>query len=289
LQRVKLGSSPRLRLRCPSIASHPRDAIASLYSAVNPLDGHGVRVAIVDGGVGPHKELRLGAPGKTFGSSKSVGDNGVGHGTHVAGIIRRLAPAADLRSYRVFDDGSMATHGAIVAAAVQQAIRDGVQVINLSITFPQHSPVLESALNLARVKGVICVCAAGNDAGPVMVPAKYTAAVAVAACGQADWPTGALDRELLARAGTKTTGLHAAAFTCFGREITFTAPGVGLVSAYPKNRRAVMSGTSMSAPVVTGLLAKALSQGTPAMPALVAAAKRLGVDSKYQGHGVPFP
>jgi minor extracellular protease Epr len=298
--KLALTDGKTLTLQCHSIESRPNDSIDELFGS-NPTDGAGVTVAIIDGGVGPHRDLALAAPGQTFVSpSTATTDNGVGHGTHVAGIIRRLAPAAKLLSYRVFPKDSMSTDGAFVAAAIRKAVRDGAQVINISLTFERDYPILQETLKLAQAQGVICVCAAGNNAGPVMPPARYAAAVAVAACGKKTWPKGSLDHELKKPAGKKQRSIFAATFTCFGPEVTLSAPGVGIVSTFPKNRRAVMSGTSMSAPVISGLLARSLSgnlrrstavgvaRAVAATRSLVASAKLLGLRSGYEGHGVPF-
>src|SRR5262249_3073890 len=83
------------------------DALRQVYGAANPGDGSGVRVAIVDCGVGPHPDLNV-AGGLNVVEDEDpndIADNGNGHGTHVAGIIagslRGIAPAAELYSYRV--------------------------------------------------------------------------------------------------------------------------------------------------------------------------------------------
>ena len=51
-----------------------------------------------------------------------------------------------------------------------------------------------------------------------------------------------------------------AAFSNVGQEVALTAPGVGIVSTLPERDYAVMSGTSMACPAVTGCVAAILSQ-----------------------------
>jgi subtilisin len=298
---VALADQVVVSLTCPSIASAPNDNLDAMFHA-GARGGAGVIVAIVDGGVGPHADVPV-AKALPYPGEADTEDNGVGHGTHVAGIVRRMAPKAELRSYRVFPAGSPATSASIVAAAIRRAVLDGAHVINVSITFDQDSPALQTALQLAQAKGAICVCAAGNSAGPVLCPARSPLALAVAACSERSnaWPGNALDHELGAPPGTTFADVVPAAFTCFGSEITLTAPGVGIVSSFPNDRRAVMSGTSMSAPVVTGLLATALSslagylqgpadasRSATATSVGIGAATLLGLQVGYEGHGVPF-
>ncbi|HLV04283.1 MAG TPA: S8 family serine peptidase, partial [Actinomycetaceae bacterium] len=99
-----------------------------------------------------------------------------GHGTHVAGIVaadgdvdaggvRGVAPGAQLGAYRVFGcDGS--TEADIMAAAMEQALVDGMDVVNMSIgsafsTFPQY-PTAVAADNLVDA-GVVVVASIGNS------------------------------------------------------------------------------------------------------------------------------
>src|SRR5206468_4368483 len=92
----------------PIDPGHP-DAVRTFYGNAGPGDGAGVRVGIIDAGVGPHPDLTVAGgenvvPGET---AADFGDNGLGHGTHVAGIVaaggtppagyRGLSPAAELR------------------------------------------------------------------------------------------------------------------------------------------------------------------------------------------------
>lgn len=297
---VALTDGMTLTLRCATIASSPDDNVDKFFAGA-PRDGKGVVVAIVDGGVGPHRDLKV-TVAEPFPGDTDVADNGIGHGTHVAGIVRRMAPDAELRSYRVFMKDSEATNASIVAAAIRHAVLAGAHLVNVSITFDQENAALRQVLQLAQAKGVVCVCAAGNSGGAVLYPARLPQALGVAACARVGcWPGKALDYQLRMPPGTTFADAHAAAFTCFGAEVTVTAPGVGIASTFPNDRRAVMSGTSMSAPVVTGLLATALSRSAnflqlpaddkrtaAAMSVAVTSTTLLGLPVGFEGHGVPF-
>lgn len=97
-----------------------------------------------------------------------------GHGTHVAGIIggndpttgfKGVAPDVQFGAYRVFGcDGG--TDGDIMLAAMEQAYKDGMQIVNMSIGSPfqfADYPTAKAANQLSR-RGVIVLVAMGNDA-----------------------------------------------------------------------------------------------------------------------------
>lgn len=96
-----------------------------------------------------------------------------GHGSHVAGIVGAngggilgVAPQASLAMYRVFGCyGS--TSSDIIIAAMERALADGMQVVNLSLgaraQWPQY-PTSQASARLAK-KGVVMVNSAGNN-GP---------------------------------------------------------------------------------------------------------------------------
>ena len=94
-----------------------------------------------------------------------------GHGTHVAGIIganggiKGVAPRAKLHAYRVFGCAG-ATTADIILAAMEMALDDGADVLNISIgsafQWPQY-PTAKSADNLVK-HGIVVVASIGNEA-----------------------------------------------------------------------------------------------------------------------------
>jgi subtilisin family serine protease len=97
-------------------------------------------------------------------------DDGNGHGTHVAGIIgangvvKGVAPGVVFGAYRVFGN-SGSTSADIMIAAMEMALADGMQVVNMSIgsafQWPQY-PTAKAADRLVK-KGVVVVCSIGNN------------------------------------------------------------------------------------------------------------------------------
>ena len=104
------------------------------------LTGRGVKVAVVDSGIEPnHPKIGpiaggVGLYALADGCIQREDDfsDRAGHGTACAGIIRKLAPAAELYGIRVFDE-SLTTDGQSLVEAVAWAIEEGMDVVNLSL------------------------------------------------------------------------------------------------------------------------------------------------------------
>ncbi len=100
------------------------------------------------------------------------------HGTHVAGIIgavstddetmHGIAPGCQLILMKVFSDGAASASDSAILAAIEDSVKLGADVINLSIgnyagSTDLKTIGLDGAINKARESGCIVVCAAGND------------------------------------------------------------------------------------------------------------------------------
>jgi serine protease len=154
--------------------------------------GEGVIVAVIDTGVTQVADLKgtKFVAGYNFVSNSKDAADDHGHGTHVAGTIAQatnnklgvsgVAFGASIMPLKVLSArGSGSTGG--IAQAIRWAADHRAKVINMSLGGPMPSSTLRNAVKYARDKGVVVICAAGNDGrGSVSYPAKYPGSVAVA-------------------------------------------------------------------------------------------------------------
>jgi subtilisin len=306
------NESKTIEIECPSIAKSI-DCARSLYKDSETDNGRGVVVAVVDGGAGPHKLLHIskGANLVDDESESDLRDNGIGHGTHVAGLIAGqqskttlagFAPGVTLNVYRVYGKNETSTGSFVVAEAIRRAVDDGSDLINLSLTLESDQPEVIREIRRARASGVAIIAAAGNEASKVMFPARLSGVLGVSAMGVLNCaPTGSsVDFECLENPRGSNANHRIARFSCLGPEIDLIAPGVGLISLFPGSRRAIMSGTSMAAPIVTGRIACALAKNVDLLSQdrvqrrsdainqmALREATNLGFAAKFQGQGLP--
>jgi subtilisin len=256
------GAPTRVTLTASRIQDGFEDGLARICRAGRKKDGAKVKVAIIDAGVTPTASMKvIHGLNTTDEPDEAWGDNGSGHGTHVAGIIHRLAPAAELLVYRVFKADSDEALESHVAKAVRDAVDRDCDLINLSLGQTTEPIAMIREIRRARALGCLCVAAAGNSAqAPVEYPARSTYVQAVSACGHtAGWPpTSILDLEAADDPGAQGA-VYFANFSNVGPEIDFIAPGSGIISHVSGADRGVMSGTSMASPAVAGAIARLLS------------------------------
>lgn len=224
--------------------------------AANNSRGAGVTIAILDGGA---------APGPAFGTRLTYLDVGYGvtgygddaaHATAVAALaggasadVPGVAPAARLLSIKVTGADGLADSFS-VAAGVMAAIEAGAKVINISLGSYGDSPVLAAAIEQAVAAGIAVVASSGNDqANRIAWPAAYAGVVSVGA-------TDAQGRQ--------------AVFSNSGDGLQLTAPGYAIATVGVGDTRVSFSGTSASAPVVSGAIAALLSTD-PSLTPLAAA------------------
>lgn len=309
---VALPRTKAFTLRAIDLAA--TDALQYFAALAPSGNGAGVVVGVIDTGVGPHRDVPVagGANTVTGENEADYQDNGDRHGTHVGGIVgarglaghgmRGLAPAVTLRSYRVFGKGSDGASNFAIAKAIDRAVAEGCDLINMSLGGGPADPATSAAIADARVAGVAVVCASGNDgAATVSEPGADSRAVAVGAFGRKGLaPADSVSASDVGRAG-KDKRNFMADFSNHGAAIDFAGPGVGIVSTVPVDRWAVMDGTSMASPALAGAAARLLSadaallksardqQRSDAILQLAfRAAKQLGFGAEYEGSGWPM-
>jgi minor extracellular serine protease Vpr len=162
--------------------------------------GEGITVGVVDTGIDyNHPDLQLNYAGgydlvdldeDPMETTESEGPP-TNHGSHVAGIIaangslQGVAPSAEIRAYRALGPGGSGTSVQVIAA-MEQAVKDGVDIINLSLGNSVNGPDYPTsvAVNRAADLGIAVVIANGNS-GPnnwtVGAPATAAKALAVGA------------------------------------------------------------------------------------------------------------
>lgn len=224
-----------------------------------PYTGKGVKVAVLDSGIDvKHRDLHVKGGYCSMktecGMSVSYDDDN-GHGTHVAGVIAALnnqtgivgiAPSVELYSIKALNSFGVGTTNSLIDG-IDWAMKQKIDILNLSITTDQDDPALEKALQKAYVQGVLIVASGGNNGdqanSTVMYPAKYDSVIAVAA----------VNADL-----TKLKN------SAVGKEIEIAAPGSSIFSTYPMkwdfedgkaDGYTRLSGTSMATAHVTGILA----------------------------------
>lgn len=240
-------------------------------------DGRGVRVGIIDTG--------LAAEHPDIDYSKVVAKRNVtvdanepeaedvtdywGHGTNVAGVIAAatdnetglssLAHGADLVIIKAFSgkpsgsSGESATTSvSVLLKAIDYAVNQGCEIINMSSGFPMNSgnkvaaQSMEVTINNAYQKGVIFVASAGNYSSerndpnadsPLLYPAAFPNTISVASvdntgnCSTFSYHNKMVD---VTACGTGVSLLTAAGGTSTGSGTSFSAPFVASVAALVK-------------------------------------------------------
>jgi minor extracellular serine protease Vpr len=144
---------------------------------IDGIDGTGIKIAIIDTGVDfNHPDLfGWGPDGKVVGGYNFIQEDELpldtnGHGTQVAGVIAAdgqaigMAPKAKILAYKVSEDGE-GVSAELITKAIEKAIEDGVDIINISLGVNKTNAKIDRAINLALEKEIFVVTAAGND-GP---------------------------------------------------------------------------------------------------------------------------
>ena len=248
---------------CPATEPVPAEGEVDPPLAKDADLGAGVRISVIDTGL--LADLAQATPwlaGVTGDPELASVGHYRGHGTFIAGVVRAMAPAAevDVEAF-LFVGGALLesdlapalgraldTMPDIISMSAGTTTRTGAALLSLQVFWEER---------LRHTKGTVLVCAAGNDGnrGP-FYPATYPWTISV----------GALDVD-----GSR------AGYSNVGSWVDVSARGSDVVNAYPdgdytyveppltdetatfRTGLASWSGTSFSTPLVSGLIAARMS------------------------------
>ncbi|AWN24298.1 peptidase S8 [Deinococcus irradiatisoli] len=227
-----------------------------------PELGKGVKVAVIDTGIDlshPAFQGKLDLAGamdyldgdsspQEVNSATTGYSDGYGHGTAVADIVLQVAPNATILPIRVLDP-SGGGDTATIASAISYAVSAGAKVINLSLGSSSDSSAVNSAIQNAVKQNVVVVAAAGNTGNTSVL---YPAVNADTTTSQGLGSVGV---------GSINASYLKSSFSAYGSSLELEAPGENVMTAFPGGGVVKATGTSFSTPVVSGVLALAVSTG----------------------------
>ena len=200
------------------------------------------------------------------------------HGTHVAGIaagnagttatfnekartLSGVAPRAYLGNYKALtiptEQFGLNGNSPEITAAIEAAVSDGMNVINLSLGEPEIDPrndIVAKAVNAASAAGVVVVVAAGNEfdengKGSVSSPGSAASAITVGASSSASTASHRVRIASFSSAGPTPYDLLL--------KPDVSAPGIAILSSVSPSEGSwdIESGTSAASPHVAGAAA----------------------------------
>ena len=274
------------------------------FAAANPtidIDGSDdvrvdVDVAVIDTGIDyDHPDLNVVARVDCTGGNPfrarckdGSGDDGNGHGTHVAGTIGAIddgtgvvgmAPGARLWAVKVLgNDGSGWMSWIVAGVDWVTARHDQIEVANMSLGCECSSSALDSAIANSVSSGVVHAVAAGNsdEDAKTHSPANHPDVITVSAMADFDGQPGGLGSPTCRTDQDDTL----ADFSNWGSVVEIAAPGVCILSTWMGGGYATISGTSMASPHAAGAAALLASgAGDPTTKSDVLAIRQTLVDT----------
>ena len=227
----------------------------------NSRAGEGIVVAVLDSGLDRRHRMYCKSIDWDNNVQSFIGKlptiDETGHGTHVTGIIRRIAPAATLLIGQCMG-GDPDMKQSPLADGIRWAVQRGVHVISISLAKDDYDDDIHRAVMEAELAKVVIVCAASNEGQRTAFSVGFPASLGNVLC-----------------VGGSVAGLFAV-FSSRGREIDFLAPSVEIYSTVPLHISALRDaekrqewcdfrdGTSMATPFIAALAAIILQLAKPA-------------------------
>jgi len=195
--------------------------------------GKDVKVCVLDNGY-LHKDIQVTKKNDFTGEGFSLTD---GHGIWCSGCIKAkegflgIAPESQLYAGKILkSEGSGQWDW--LQQGLEWADEENCQVVSISAGGPYQGSSIQPILKKLRDKGVLVICAAGNENNELIFPANSPDTLAVGAVNKS-W--------------------QRANFSNYGPRLIIMAPGVDLLGCWKNNGYGMLSGTSMACPLVSGI------------------------------------
>jgi hypothetical protein len=208
-------------------------------------------VAVIDSGLSPAAGLAtvVDARSQSVVEGAELHADESGHGTAMAAIVHRRAPTASLLVLRALDGRARADPSS-VATAVRAASDDHADVINLSLEGIVTDPDVVAAIDAATRSGAVVVVAAGNEGRDL--------------AGHPGWEQLAGIDGVVVIAAADDDGVLAARTSWGHGVVDLAAPGLEVPTIDRHGGPTTVSGSSPAAATVSGALAAAIADGSPA-------------------------
>lgn len=251
---------PSAKFKATSVQADPKvteqyyQKMLNIPAAQKKAGKNKVTVAVIDTGIDlKHPELRNKIQSSYNVSNPINATRPADHGTHVAGIIAAeknngiggygINPNTSILSIDVSDrDEWLSDYN--IAQGILYAVQKKAKIINLSLSGPISTPIIDDAIKKASNAGVVIIAAAGNSGGEYReYPAAYEGVISVGAINK--------DKKLTP-------------WSTYGSTTDLVAPGDNIYSSVydyeKKSTFASYSGTSMATPMVVGTASLILSK-----------------------------
>lgn len=208
-------------------------------SAWNVSTGDNVLVAVLDSGIdGNHPDLI----GKVVGLSPEDLNDNLGHGTEVAGIIAAntnnkkgiagIGWNTKILSLKITDENNQAKVSSVVDA-FERAYEQNAKIIHISLSTNQYSQVLKNAVIKAQSRGILIISTAGNTGiEEIRYPSGFEGVIGV---------------------GSISSINNLEDYSTLGEHVSLVAPGTDIFTTSLNKSYSSVTGTSFSAPQVTGI------------------------------------
>jgi len=201
--------------------------------------GDALLIGVLDTGVDAyHPDLE----GKVIDDENNIDE--IGHGTEVSGIIAAktnniegiagIAWNAKILSLKITNEEGVASVSTVVSA-LDKAYRNGVKIVQVSLSANIRSKILKGAIQEAQERGILIISSGGNTGvNELRYPAAYSGVIGVGAISQ--------DKDI-------------EAYSTRGEHISLVAPGSFIYTTSNDSGYTEVTGSSFAAPQVTGAAA----------------------------------